>query len=255
MRVAAVQLEITPSSRASTLQNALQLIDLAAEADPAPDLVVLPAFVDTYDAGSDSKLEYVYGPSTAACGFRARSWGVFVAVGIAEWARPLPRLKSVLFDRDGDPRLVQSLTRPQSALAERYQCGSTPLLVAKVLLGRIAILVDDDIVSEKAWREVVAGGAQLIVGTIGGASVTADSFESALTDLSKQFKRPCVVADMTTGGKKVALKRAGVSRIVDSGGKVLAAATTGEGGIITAELDLPETGASDKPLTAHGAGE
>ncbi|MCA9254780.1 MAG: carbon-nitrogen hydrolase family protein [Phycisphaerales bacterium] len=255
MRVAAVQIEVDTASRTETLQRALSAIDAAAEMDPAPDLVVLPAFLDTCGDGPQSKLEYVYGPGTSACGFRARSWGVFVAMGLAERSLPLPRLKSVLYDRDGDHRLIQSMSRPGDALRKWYQSEGKPLGVARVLVGRIALLTDDDIVSEDAWREVVQQGAQLIVGTIGGGATTAKSLETALKKYTKQFGRPCVVADLTTGRQKIALPRTGVSRIVDADGEILAAATSGVADIITADLSLPVDDTSDGALTASGVGE
>ena len=73
MRVAAVQVEVDAASRTTTLKRVLAALDVAAEQDPAPDLIVLPAFLDTCCEGPESKLEYVYGPGTSACGFRARS--------------------------------------------------------------------------------------------------------------------------------------------------------------------------------------
>ena len=39
-----IQLEIDPTSRARTLQRAMRAIDAAADLDPAPDLIALPAF-------------------------------------------------------------------------------------------------------------------------------------------------------------------------------------------------------------------
>jgi predicted amidohydrolase len=239
MRVAAIQLEIDPGSRTETLQRALQALDAAAEMDPAPDLVVLPAFLDTCRDGDGSHFEVARGPGTAACGFRGRTWGLFVAMGMAERAKPLPTLKGVLLDRDADYRLIQPLTRPGAGLARTYQGVDKPLQVANVLIGRIAVLVDDDILSEDAWREVVARRAQLIVGTIGAKSVKAASFESALTRLAKQFERPCIVADLVAKGSSPATRREGVSRIIDADGRVIAAAKAGVNATLTADLALP----------------
>lgn len=252
MRVAVVQLEVDTSSRSKTLQQAMRAMDKAAEMDPAPDLIVLPAFVDTCVDSVDSVLEGTHGASVAACGFRARSWGVFAAMGFAERARPLPRLNGILFDRDGDHRLIQPLTRAGKSLSGRYDVSTAPLEIIEVLLGRIAVLVDDDIVDETSWREVVAAGAQLIVGTIGAGVISEKSIDATLTKLAKQFNRPCVVADVTTGGKKAVVRRHGVSRIVDRTGSVVSAAKADSAAILTAQIELTTDSASDESFAATG---
>ncbi|MCB9855215.1 MAG: hypothetical protein H6818_05960 [Phycisphaerales bacterium] len=255
MRVAVVQLEVDPSSRSKTLQRAMRAMDKAAEADPAPDLVVLPAFADTCVETADAVLEGTYGATAAACGFRARSWGVFAAMGFAERARPLPRLIGILFDQDGDHRLIQPLKRAGKSLAGRYAVSAAPLESVDVLLGRIAVLVDDDILDEDSWREVVTAGAQLIVGTIGAGAISEKAIDTALSKLAKQFGRPCVVADMTTCGKKGPVRRHGVSRIVERDGSIVASAAADAADILTAQINLPSDAAWDESTSASRIGE
>jgi len=237
------------------MQRAIHEIDRAAEMDPAPDLVVLPAFVDTCVDSPDDVLEKGVGPTAATCGFRARSWGVFVAMGMAERARPRPRLNGLLFDHDGDDLLIQSLTRPGTALAERFDASTERLEAAETLLGRIAVLVDDDIVDEASWNDVVAGGAQLIVGVVGAGATSEKSFASALSDLAKRFHRPVVVADVTTCGKKGAVRRRGVSRIVAADGEVVAEAEADTATILVADLTLPAAAVVDESVATSGSGD
>ena len=86
MRMAVVQLEVDPMRRTVTFQRALRAIDAAAEQDPAPDLIVLPAYRDVLAVmlGEQRPAERQAGQTVAACGLRARQWGVFVALGFAE---------------------------------------------------------------------------------------------------------------------------------------------------------------------------
>lgn len=254
MRVAAVQFEVDTASRTATLQRALSALDTAAELDPCPDLVVLPAFLDTCQDQTGPHHEIARGPGSAACGFRARNWGVFVAMGLAERAKPLPTLKGVLLDRDGDYRLIQPMTRASESLAKCFQCENAPLGVADLLIGRIAVLTDGDIISEDAWKEVVGRGAQLIVGTIGGGAVKATQLEAALTKLARQFGRPCVVADVVARGQNPRLGREGVSRIINDEGRVMAAAQAGSNETIMAELELPAMSSSEDTTVSEVEG-
>ncbi len=86
MRIAVVQLAVDPARRTVTFQHALHAIDQAAECDPAPDLILLPAFGDVLAvmSGNEAVTDRPAGPVVAACGLRARQWGVFVALGFAE---------------------------------------------------------------------------------------------------------------------------------------------------------------------------
>ncbi len=86
MRIAVIQLPVAPTRRTLTLHRALQVIDDAARADPAPDLILLPAFCDVpaVTAGHVDVIERLAGQTVAACSWRARHWGVFIALGLAE---------------------------------------------------------------------------------------------------------------------------------------------------------------------------
>ncbi len=103
MRVALVQIQLDPKSRAANLQVLDAAIDEAANANPAPDLIALPGACDTGGVspargGDQTALEVVKGNMA----LKAREWGVFMAVGLHVQCDDKWIPCAVLFDPDGD---------------------------------------------------------------------------------------------------------------------------------------------------------
>lgn len=103
MRVALLQIRLNPKSRAANLQALSEVIEEAARADPAPDLLVLPGACDTGGAvsgrgWSDASLE----GAREYLAWKARDWGVFIAAGLHVRHGEKWEPCAVLFDPDGD---------------------------------------------------------------------------------------------------------------------------------------------------------
>lgn len=246
MRIAVVQLTLQPRGRTLTFQAALKAIDAAAESDPAPDLICLPAFADVLDSalGRNELCEQVEGQTTAACGQRARSWGLFVTFGLAERGPDRPYVTSVLLDRDGDVRLAQRQLSFHESTADYFQSGEG-LSGADILLGRLALLTGHDLVSDRAWDQVVRSGAQLVVGTACWSRPTGRDSDPNQTRkrIAEQAGRAslwCAVADVTTEGASAGQTCPGLTTIINDQGEIVAAASQGEPATLRAEIDLPE---------------
>lgn len=259
MRFAVVQLECPPGHRTATFQRALGAIDAACEREPAPDLILLPAFHDVPTILSDGVAaisEHAAGQTVAACGQRARTWGVYIAVGLAETGPEKPYISGVLLDRDGDTRLVHrqcSLTGPASDL---FAAG-VDFVTTDILLGRIAILAGSDIIREEMWSKAKAAGATLVIcpacwtndkpsaqpkGKPNGTT-DVEKTRSQIAELARQHSIAVMVADVVSsgplGGPKAQSSFSGISMIAGANGDIVAASEPGKPEIIWAELDIP----------------
>lgn len=244
MRLAIVQLRIDPKNRARTLQSALRAIDAAAETDPAPDLVVLPAFAGVSYAASGRAefIERLHGQTTAACGFHARNWGIFLALGMAEQGSVKPFLTAVLIDRDGDIRLGQRQVSCANAERSEFAAGDGWRTV-DVLLGRIGLLVGDDLLSTEAWSALAGAGAEVIVGSVywqAKSPAQTQALCTQLSELSRQHGLWCAAADVTPDPASET-RTSGHSQILDGAGRMVASAEPGRPAILWA--DVPPGGA------------
>lgn len=250
MIVAVVQLKISPSSRSETLQSAIRNIDRAAEMDPSPDLIVLPAFGDTYQALSKvrkTRYEQMPGVTTATCGLRARNWGVFIAHGSADSSRgEQPFLAGMLLDRDGDVRVLNRMSQPDSILNSMFSASTTPIASAKILLGKLTVLTGDDILNDDCWSAATKSGAQAIIGVTCWTERDSDDVGQTLSGLAKKYERPCFVADATTGDSACKPVCPGYSKIVDAAGNIVQSATAGKPAILLADIEPAE--AMPEPL-------
>ncbi len=244
MRVAVVQLPVQRAGRTSTFQAALAAIDAAADKDPAPDLVLLPAFGDVLDAlaGDTARCENVHGQTTAGCGQHARSWGIFVSLGMAAHGPDRPYLTSVLIDRDGDVRLAQHQVSLDASATEVFGAGSGHETV-DILLGRVALLVGDDLFKTEAWDAVVAHGAQVVLGSACWAARRSggkigESVRSRIAGQAKRCGLWCAVADVTAGSAEAGLYVPGQSAIFSDTGQIVAAADAGVAATLRSEIPL-----------------
>ncbi len=246
MRIAAVQLRIAPTSRTRTLQRALAAIDEAAGTDPAPDLIVLPAFADVFDfaSGGTALSERLHGQVMAACGVRGRSWGLFVALAFAERSADRPFVTGLLLDRDGDIRLSQRQASFSGSQKAVFAAGDS-FASADILLGRFAMLVGDDVLDGAAWDAAARSGTQCIIAPTcrrrdkKGRAAPVDVL-AVVADHADRCGLPCVVADVTTGGETADGDCPGFSAIVDDCGKVLAKSNTNDTAILWADVVLPD---------------
>lgn len=244
MRVAVVQLPVQRAARTVALQAALAAIDEAADTDPAPDLVLLPAFRGVVDAlaGDTTLCEDVHGQTTAGCGHRARTWGIFVALGMAARGPDRPYLTGVLMDRDGDIRLAQRQVSLDASACEVFGAGSGHETV-DILLGRMALLVGDDLFDAEAWDAVVVDGAQVVLGSACWAAPpsggkNSESVRSRIAEQAKRCGLWCAVADATAESAGTDLYVPGQSAIYSDTGRIVAAADAGAATTLRLEIPL-----------------
>lgn len=103
MRVALLQIRLSPESVARNVQAIVGAIDRAANTDPAPDLLVLPGALDT--GGSVCTTDHtaaVLDGTRSAIVAKAREWGVFIAAGLGVIRDGDLHSSAVLLDPDGD---------------------------------------------------------------------------------------------------------------------------------------------------------
>jgi len=245
MRVAVVQAGVCPTGRTTTFQAALAAIDAAAANDPAPDLVLLPAFVDVLAviSGRGAPLEAVQGQTAAGCGHRARIWGVFVAFGMAERGSGGPYLSSVLIDRDGDVRLSQRQVCVSKTAGVAFKPGCAHRTV-HILLGRIGLLAGDDLFDARAWDAVVSDGAQVVLGSACWTRRSTDkkqkqSIRDRIAEQSKRCGLWCAVADVTTGSGEFDLCASGRSAVFDQTGRMVHVAQAHQATTLWADIPVP----------------
>ncbi|MCG8407292.1 MAG: carbon-nitrogen hydrolase family protein [Phycisphaerales bacterium] len=251
MRIAVVQLAVKPEHRTETLQNALGEIDAVCEADPAPDLVLLPAFVDTLTVASKRAVvcERLHGQTASACGLRARNWGVFIALGQAERSSNKPFVTSVLIDRDGDIRLAQRQVSFETSGSDVFEAGER-IAVTDVLLGRIALLTGDDLLDPGAWDAVIRAHAQIVLGTACWSQRESDErqiqqIRSRIAEQAKRCGRWCAVADVTTSPDGEGPYCPGLSAVFDEKGEIMAAAELGAATTFSVEVAIADPFVAD----------
>ena len=104
VRVAIAQMQIDPHSRAHNQRRAMRLLDRAAELDPAPEFICLPACCD-------SRCEPPWPTPAMTDGFigvlagKARELGVHVIAGLHEACDGAVYDAAVWLDPDGDIRV------------------------------------------------------------------------------------------------------------------------------------------------------
>lgn len=252
MRIAVAQLAVETAKRTLTFQRALQAIDDAAEKDPAPDLIVLPAFCDVLSirSGNMEIIERRAGPTVAACGLRARQWGVFAALGLAERGTEKPYVTGLLLDNDGDLCLAHRQGVFHSKADQRFAGADDPS-VTEVMLGRFAILTGDEVLDDRAWESAVGQGAALLLGIgcwaaeQGEPALDVAEFRKQTAERAGRYGVSCAVADVTTASANTPWNCPGMSMIVDAGGEVLAAAETKQASTLWANLTLPKPPAGE----------
>ncbi len=247
MRIAVIQLAARREPRTTIFQKALRAIDTAAEENPAPDLVLLPAFSDipAILRGDTFITEPTAGPTVAGCGLRARQWGIFVALGIAEAGSDKPYVTTVLIDQDSDLRLACRQQSFNSQAESRFATGSRGHST-DVLLGRIALLTGDDILNENAWDDAHRQGAGIVLCATcwtrdgGNPATETEHIRTRIAANAKRCGIACAVADATTAEAAIKPACPGASVIIASDGKTLQAAEPGIETTLWAEIDIPQ---------------
>lgn len=204
MRVAVVQLVVRLGHRATTLQRALAAFDGAAEADPAPDLILLPSFCDVAEwaRGDKDVGERLEGPTLAAIAHRARQWGVFASFGLVERSGNRLAVCSALLDHDGD---LVAVRRGEHAGAEQQVASSASGVdVRNTAIGAVGLMNAGDVYQAAGASGDASGQADLLIcpgcflsaggkGPARGAELTGKMVATA-----RRFGAHFAVADVST---------------------------------------------------------
>ena len=232
MRVALLQLRFQGRSRAANLQAVLAGIKEAAEAEPPPDLLVLPGACDAGGvAGAGRASTASRSIFCAALAAEAREWGVFIAAGMGEVAEDGGGPPALLFDPDGDVLAQVTL----SASAATNTCPSW----ATTALGVVGLALP------AAWAgQPPAPAGALIAMPIAAALAqrrarTDGRVASALLN-DEQGRQDTYWALVAPAGPAAKSGEAQVSGtfLCDPGGAVLAQADTTDEIVVFAEVPL-----------------
>jgi len=243
MQVAVIQQAILPGHRSKTLQMVLRSVDAAAQRDPAPDLIVLPAFGDvlSFAIGAAAMAERTEGPTVAALSLEARQWGVQICLGLAERGPDRPYLTSLLLDYDGDVQLVHRQQHLPSAWTKRLSPGPSAG-TQRIVAGSAALLTGPDAVEPAAWEPAVAAGAKLMLSSgcwpIGPVSEDAEAARAHVAGLAKQFGAWVVLADVMHDEADGNRSSMGLSAVISDTGELVACAEAGRPETIWADIEL-----------------
>jgi predicted amidohydrolase len=227
MKVAVVQLVVRLGHRATTLQRALAAFDRAAEADPAPDLVLLPAFSDVPELawGETCVGERLEGPTVAAIAHRARQWGVFVCFGLAERIANRLAVCSALLDHDGD--LVAVRRGELTGAKQPVTSCASGVDVRNTTIGAIGLLHAGDVCQAAGASDDASARAELLIcpGCFLSAGGKGPARRVELTGkivaTAKRFGAHIAVADVSTEADGVSSGVTGTSMIVAPGGAIV----------------------------------
>jgi predicted amidohydrolase len=227
IKVAVVQLVVRPGHRATTLQGALAAFDRAAEADPAPELILLPAFCDVPELarGESCVGERLEGPTLAAIAHRARQWGVFACFGLVERSASRLAVCSVLVDHDGD--FVAVRRGELAGVKQEFSSCASGVDVRNTAIGAIGLLNAGDVCQAAGASDDASGQAELLIcpgcfllaggkGPARGAELTGKVVATA-----KRFGAHIAVADVSTEAEGVSSGVPGTSMIVAPDGVIV----------------------------------
>lgn len=216
MRVALLQTRIRTDSRSANLSHVLRQVVRAAEAVPAPDLVMLPAGCDgPVSEGLSPAIVQGFAESLAAM---AREWGVYVAAGLLRWGGDGFGEEARVYDPDGDALIGTGPGERETVFTVR----DTPL-------GRLGIGLDSD--DARLAPPAVPCDVLLVHGRWtappehGGRAGT--DVHARLAELARQARTPvCAVGLVGRGCDRAAF--VGGSGLWASGGRCVLAADVGE---------------------------
>lgn len=231
MRIAIAQMSIDPQSRAGNLRTVCALIDEAAELDPPPGVVCLPARCDgtmTDRAGPGSIAMTDTFVEVAAA--RAREQGISLVLGFCDTDGELLHDAVAWCDADGDVLIKHrkvNLLHDESDIFSRGEC----LRVQRTLFGTVGLLVGEDVLEPA----IVSTLAKMGAGIVFVAGFWRDSTQIAeqVCSLARANSVFVVLANSvgSAGGD-------GLSKMIDPTGSVICEAGATEQEIICQEIDL-----------------
>lgn len=237
MRIACVQSDVSfgdvPSNVASVIARLEELkargVDLALFPEACLTGYCVESFADAHRiaAGLDA-----LDPIRKACD----RLSISAVVGFAERSGDSVYNAAALIEPLAEPRIYRKTHLPELGL-DKYVTPGDELPVFETRLGRIGILICFDLRIPEASRVLALKGAELIVLPTNwpeGAETSAEHVAIARAAENRVFVATCNRVGLENGFRFI-----GRSKIVEPGGKVVAAAGT-DSEIIVANIDLAE---------------
>ncbi|MEE8170467.1 MAG: carbon-nitrogen hydrolase family protein [Phycisphaerae bacterium] len=231
MRIAAVQLDPGSHGRAGVLREAISALERAGESEPTPDVCVLPAFIDVFGSGQSrpEQIEPLYGPTTISLSAATRELGLHAVFGLAAWDGDDLIAACILMDADGD---ILSVHR-QIVLPARERgvvAAGEALTVCDTMLGRIGLLMRDDLWDDRVWRQAAEADVDCILGCAARWPSAEPDPANRIAEQARQAKTWTAVSGLVTpeavGGACIADPKGHVAaRIRATGTQVCVART------------------------------
>jgi predicted amidohydrolase len=246
VRIGAVQLDVVGGDPDATTKKVCSWVDEAAGA--GVDLVLFPELVMAggYSLGEGFRevAEAADGPRLARVRERAARHGMHVIVGFAESGKGGSIYNSAaICGPDGSVLGVYRKTHIFSA-TESFFAPGDELSVFDVDFGRIGIPICYDLEFPEPARVLCLAGAEVLLsmaahwegtGTVG----TPEGFiRTIYSARALENRTPVALCNRVGYDEGLGDRFIGLSRIVDSGGEVVAAMSDDSEGMITALIDL-----------------
>ena len=235
-----------------------------------PELFTMPYFCSSHDRAYFELAEAIPGPTTAALGELARTYGTYLTAPIFERAgNDLYFDSCALIGPDGELCIANIVGREETetcarkvhlprvealgtSIDEKFWFSPGPgLAFFDTELGRIGVLICYDRSFPEAWRTLVLAGAELIV-----VPVASHGFREALflAELQTRAAENGVFAAACNrvGSERVEdlVQMFGGSCIISPLGEIIARGSSTEPGLVSAAIDLDAAAAAriDMPL-------
>ncbi len=238
MRVALLQVRQDAKSRAANTQSIIGAIDQAGSSTPPPDLLVLPGACDTGGGMAGSRLtEAIMQVVRETVSFKAREWGVYIAVGLHVRRGLATCPCAVLFDADGD--LVAQSVSP--TLGDDTEAVG-PIRFRSCAIGDIGVVTAATVGAGLDDTQVGVGGA--LIAWPRAAAATAKGRRLAEANLARLHNDPagqrggywCVVAAAVSSGTRSGDRPSTFLRAPD--GRIPASVMEGEEAIVCADVPI-----------------
>ena len=231
MRVAVVQMSIDAQSRAHNQRRAYELIAQAADHDPAPEVICLPACCDggmVEQPTASAALSEAFVEVLAA---QAREMGVSLVIGFSEFDDTRLYHSAAWCDADGDVLAKRRRVTGSESESFRFDEGHA-IATAHTLFGPIGVLAGEDACDASIIAAVAQTGASIIFAP--ASKTTARQAEQSCKLASQHHLWLTIVNSVGSGGGT------GQSRIIDPDGQTVCMASRDREELLFHNIDLEQ---------------
>lgn len=231
MRVAVVQMSIDAHSRAHNQRRAYELIAQAANHEPAPEVICLPACCDGGMAEPQRASAGLSDVFVEVLASRAREMGVSLVVGYSDFDAEGSRSSAAWCDADGDVlakhRGISACDSESRRFGEQLAMGT-----AQTIFGPISVLAGEDACNASNVAAVARMGASIIFAP--GSKTTARHAEQLCKLAGKHHLWVVIINSVGSGGGS------GQSRIIDPQGRTVCTASLEREQVLVHNIDLEQ---------------